>query len=462
MDLRNRLRDGRLGRFGATLALGLAFGLAGCATYHAAPLATGPDLGEAPQRLKVDVARLRVQPLKTIAIDASDGLSPLEVAILTVLNSPDLAARRRAANVSEAQAFAAGLLPDPQLSASVDKPVSGPDTETAFSYNLGLDLAGMLARTYAHRAAEASARQADLDLLWAEWTDAQQARQLCETVLADEARAQVLRRVVKLAEDRFVRSARALEHRDVTLQTNAADLAVKADAETQLITAEHDAAKARRDLNALLGLRADVILPLVRGPASAGYDAAAVRQAMTSLAERRPDLLALKSGYAAQDANVRKAILAQFPINNLAAAYAKDPAGTTTQGLALTLALPILNGGRGEVRIQDATREQLRAEYQARLDLTDAEVRGAERERDAARAATALLGQDVPQLERLTAPALAAYDRGDLDSQTYLSLSQNVLSKRADLDDKTLAARLADIALETALFLPPAESRAAP
>jgi len=37
-----------------------------------------------------------------------------------------------------------------------------------------------------------------------------------------------------------------------------------------------------------------------------------------------------------------------------------------------------------------------------------------------------------------------------------------VLSKRADLDDKALAARLADIALETALFLPPAESRAAP
>jgi multidrug efflux system outer membrane protein len=139
-----------------------------------------------------------------------------------------------------------------------------------------------------------------------------------------------------------------------------------------------------------------------------------------------------------------------------------SPAGTTTRGLALTLALPILNGGRGEVRVQNATREQLRAEFQARLDQTDAEVRGAERERASARHAAALLGQDVPQLERLTAPALAAYDRGDLDSQTYLTLSQNVLSKRADLNDKALAARLADIALETALFLPPAESRAAP
>jgi outer membrane protein TolC len=439
----------------------VAASLAGCAVYHASPLPTAPDLGLTPQRLTVDVGKLRVQPLKTIAIDASDGLSPLEVAVLTVLNGPDLAAKRRAAKVSEAQVFAAGLLPDPQISASSDKPVSGPDTQTAYSVSASLDLAGMLATINARRAAKASARQADLDLLWAEWTDAQQARQLAETVLADEARAEVLRKVLGLAQDRYLRSTRALEHRDVTLQTNAADLAVKADAETQLLTAEHDAAKARRDLNALLGLRADVMLPLAPSPPSSGYDENAVRQALATLADRRPDLLALKAGYAAQDANLRKAILAQFPLNTLAANYAKDPAGTTTRGLALTLALPIFNGGRGEVRVQNATREQLRAEYQARLDQTDAEVRGAERERASARTAAATLGKDVPQLERLSAPALAAYDRGDLDSQTYLSLSQNVLSKRSDLDDKTLAARLADIALETALFLPPAESRAA-
>jgi hypothetical protein len=62
----------------------------------------------------------------------------------------------------------------------------------------------------------------------------------------------------------------------------------------------------------------------------------------------------------------------------------------------------------------------------------------------------------------LVAPALTAYDRRDLDSQTYLTLSQAALNRRADLDDKALAARLAEITLETALFLPPAAARAAP
>jgi outer membrane protein TolC len=451
----------RAGRSALGLGIAAALGLSGCALYHPSPLAAGPDLADGAQRLTVDTARIRVQPLKAIQVDARDGLTPLEVAVLAVLNNPDLAAKRQAARVSEAQVFSAGLLPDPQISASLDKPIAGPDNQTAYSLGVGLDLAGLLARGYVHRAAKFTAKEADLNLLWSEWTVAQQARQLAETTLADEARAVVLRQVVALAADRYERSSRALEHRDVTLQTAAADLAVKLDAENQLFTANHDAEKARRDLNALLGLRADVLLPLVPTPQAPAYDAGEIRRALADLAERRPDLLALKAGYGAQDANVRKAVLAQFPLNNLGATYAKDPAGVVTQGLTAALALPIFNGGRGEVKVQNATRGQLRAEYQARLDATDAEVRGAERERAAATAAIAVLRTDVPRLEALVRPALAAYDRREIDSQTYLTLSQNALTRRADLDDKSLAARLAEIALETALFLPPAESRAA-
>jgi len=112
--------------------------------------------------------------------------------------------------------------------------------------------------------------------------------------------------------------------------------------------------------------------------------------------------------------------------------------------------------------VQIATREQLRAEYQAKLDAADAEARGAEAELIGARKFAALLRADVPRLEALVKPALAAYDRRDIDSQTYLTLSQAALSRRADLDDKELAARLAEITLETALFLPPAAAKATP
>lgn len=443
-------------------ALLMAAGLSACAVYHPNRLPAGPNLAEGPQRLTADPARLRVAPLKTIQVDARDGLTPLEAAVLAVLNNPDLEAKRKAAKVNDAQVFVAGLLPDPQISGSLDRPIAGPDHQTAYSVGAGLDLAGLLQRTYAHRAAKFSAQEADLNLLWSEWTVAQDARQLAETVLAGDARIAVLSQTVTLATERYGRSARALDRRDVNLQTNAADLAVKLDAENLLFTARHDTDKARRDLNALLGLRADVVLPLVRTPEAPLYDREAIGQALASLPDRRPDLLALKAGYGAQDANVRKAVLAQFPLNNVGLAFAKDPAGVVTQGVTAAFALPIFNGGRGEVRLQNATREQLRAEYQARLDATDAEVRNAEGERAIAVEATAVLRVDVPRLEALVRPAVAAYDRGAIDSQTYLTLSQTALMRRSDLNDKLLAARLAEIALETALFLPPAESRTIP
>ena len=447
-------------RVGLPVAALALLTLTACATYHPRPLPDRPSLAEAPAQLKVDVAQLRVAPLKAIRIDAAQGFTPTQVAVLAVLNDPDLAAKRAAAKVSAAQLFAAGLLPDPQISASVDRPVAGPDTRNAYSASVAFDLATLLARSNVRRAAKLTAREADLNLLWAEWGVAQQARQLAETALADESRAAYLTKVLVLAADRAGRSDRAMQRHDVNLQTSAADLAVKLDAQTQLGVAEHDAQKARRDLNVLLNLEASVQLPLVPEPAAAIYDEVAIRSALASLPTRRPDLLALKAGYGAQDANLRKAILAQFPLSSLAVAFASDPAGVVTQGLQAGFALPIFNGGRGDARIQNVTREQLRAEYLARLDQTDAEVKNAARELEQARRQAELLGVDVPRLEAQVRPAVVAYDRGDIDSQTYLTLSQTALSRRADLDDRRLAARVAEIALETALFLPPADSRA--
>lgn len=447
---------------GAALGVGLSGCiLSGCAVYHSQPLPTAPDLQTSADRLKVDVDRLRVAPLKPVMIDPRDGLDPIEIAVLAVLNNPDLAAKRAAMGVSSAQVFAAGLLPDPQLSAGYDNPISGPDTQKAYSGSAQLDIAGLIAVVNQHRAAKFTRRQADLDLLWAEWITAQQARQLAETVLADEAKAEALRPIAAAAADRAGRSSAALKRGDVSGPAAAADLAAKLDAETGLATAEHDAQKARRDLNALLNLEAGAPLPLVPGPEPTAYDAAAVQKALAQLPQRRPDLLALRAGYNAQDANVRKAILAQFPIANAVYNYARDPAGTTTVGAAMAFALPIFNGGRGEVRVQNATREQLRAEYQARLDQTDAEVRNAQAELASAERSAALLRADLPRLEPQIAPGAAAFRRGDLDSQAYLTLLQNVLAKRADLADRALAARLAEIQLETALFLPPANFRAA-
>lgn len=446
---------------GGALAAAALLALGGCASYAARPLPTEAESAASLSALKVDSARLDVLPLKPMVVDARDGLDPEEIAVLAVLNSPDLRARRAAAKVSEAQLFSAGLLPDPQISLSADFPVT-PGAAIAYAVAASLDIQALLTRSATLSAARSSTRQVDLDLLWAEWGTAQQARQLAETVVAAEARALVLRRVRDQAAGRAAQSQKAFGRGDTAAQTASADLAVQADAQAQLFTAEHDAAKARRDLNVLLDLKPEVPVPLTADPVQAVYDDAALSGAAATAASRRPDLLALQAGYAVQDANLRRAILLQFPLLNLGGNHASDNSNISSNGAAASFALPIFNGGRGQIAIDKATREQLHAEYQARLDRTEAEVAAARADLEAATAQMLELQTTVPRLEAMAERATAAYARGDIDSGAYLALVQAALSRRADLEDKRLAAAQAESVLETALFLPPARLRASP
>ena len=155
------------------------------------------------------MAQLRLGPLQSIRIDPRAGFTPLDVAVLAALNNPALRARRAALGVQDAEVFAAGLLPDPQVSANVDQPIAGPDTHTAFGISPSIDIAALLALASNRRAARFTAKQADLDVLWAEWTTAQQARQLAETALTDEARAGFLREILAAVAFRAARTTRA-------------------------------------------------------------------------------------------------------------------------------------------------------------------------------------------------------------------------------------------------------------
>ena len=238
----------------------------------------------------------------------------------------------------------------------------------------------------------------------------------------------------------------------------ASNLAVKIDADAQLAAARRDAAKGRGELNALIGLAPAAKLDLVAGDAASEPDGAALDAALdaalAALPRRRPDLLALQAGYRAQDANLRKAILMQFPLINIGFSHQRDNTAIVSNGVSGILTIPIFNRGRGEIAVQSATRERLRAEYQARLDQSVADVAAARRDRAAGRANLARLEAEVPLLTAAADIAAAAAARGDIDGATLLALQQSALKARVAVLDQRLALALADIAVDTVLFLP--------
>lgn len=436
----------------------LLFLLAGCASYAPLPLPKGPDLAATVNALKRTLPAPRGAQARVI--DPARGLAPDDMAALAVLNNPGLQAARARLQVAGAQVFAAGLLPDPQLSANVDHPMpGGAGLVTGMGLGLGLDLTPLITRHAQVEAARAGRRQVNLDVLWQEWQVTQRARLLTVHDRLEEQRLELLEHVLRLQQTRYAASKKALAAGDITVQTSGADLVALADAQRQLSDAEQIHAETGQALRRLLGLAPDAALPLAPLPPAPppAPDGAQAIQAMAALPRRRPDLLALQAGYAAQEASVRAAILAQFPALNLGISRATDTSHVYTTGFNIGLTLPFFSGNRGAIATERATRAQLRAEYQARLDGAVADVARLQRLDAILSKSIAQADQTLPELKHQVEMARPAFEAGNLDARSYLSIEGAWYAKR--LERIGLEQSLWDdrIALDTLLALPTAD-----
>src|SRR5947209_11970507 len=123
--------------------------LSGCAHYAAKPLPEATDALSAPSRaiLSMAVQQLHRPFLKPEPVDLNAPLTPNVLAVIAVVENPDLKAQRTKLGVTVAQAFAARLLPDPTFQANFDKLLSGPDKFNGYGAQIGFDLNALRTRT---------------------------------------------------------------------------------------------------------------------------------------------------------------------------------------------------------------------------------------------------------------------------------------------------------------------------
>jgi outer membrane protein TolC len=390
--------------------------LAGCATYHPVPLPASPNL----------------------AREAPGGVAPLDmerVATVAVLNSPTLRTARATFGVAQAQAFAAGLLPDPHFSYNFEHPydhVLPPDPRypeyNAYGLELDIDLLSLLTHSSVRASARGDLRNAQLQLLWQEWQTVAEARTLyVEQSLAGERR-DFLAHAQQIYALAAQHSQSAQAAGNATLEQTSADLAVLQDVGNRLGEAERSLLTAQQEMHALLGVDPGVQLPLQtllppRLPSRSDVEAG-----IAVLAQRRPDLLALQAGYGAEEERVRTAVLSQFPNVVIGFTKARDNSNVHSYGGLVNLNLPLFNRGRGPIAIERATREQLRADYQARLDQATGDVWHLWNELQQVQAQLTALEQQQPALQRSVDAAERAYRAAEFPAASYLTLVGSYLA----------------------------------
>jgi outer membrane protein TolC len=409
-------------------------------------------------KLKVSAASLQHPLIKPIVIDGSGGFSPDEIAVLAVLESPELRATRDQRGIAHAQVIQAGLLPNPQFSQTADFPHGNADPAYVPAYNTGFswDVSQLILRHDELEAARANAAAVDLEVAWQEWQAAQDARLRAFRLLSMQAQLPLARSIEEGLEANIVaiRQAYMRGYKTTAELTAATDLLTQARnnrlALEQAITTDELA------LDIALALPTDQVLEIK--PAASFPELADEQQVADSLLagleQRRLDLVALALGYKSQESTLRAAIKSQFPKIGLGVSRAHDTSDVKTIGVGVNVEIPLFDRRQGVIADATATRQQLFDEYYARVAEARAEVRQILANMAATRRELAESTRSMPDLEQLATAYERAYQSHNADVLTYRDAQAALATRRMEQSKLQQALLELEVALELATGRP--------
>lgn len=407
--------------------------LSSCASYQSLTLSHENQLKTKLTELKVDTASFHFPELASHVLNLQGELDMTDLAILAVLNNPELKLARDEAGISHAQAFAAGLLPDPQFNLTKDISNSaGTNGSKAFSYGLNFDVGALWTHSAMLSAATAEARKTDLNVLWQEWQLIAQTRLLSIKLIQSRKLLNLLTEHTKLFADRLNLAQSALNKKLLPNDVVLNHLSMLQDLQKQLHDVERQASQTQYELNALLGLSPKVELHFRIDFSLGDLDEKQVQTSLQNITSRRPDIMALEAAYQAQDERYRAALLGQFPSLNIGLTHAGDSSGVYSNGVGLTLSLPILNRNRGNIAIEQATRQKLHNEYEQRINIAHSDVEKILFDQHINQKQLQEVQMGVKKLVSAANQASKAFKNRNIDAVFYFNLVASLLAKRIE------------------------------
>jgi outer membrane protein TolC len=427
-------------RIGPAIFIVLFAGVfSGCAQYQPITLPTQPDYVGTPANTDL----------------AGHPLSLAQIQHRVVMDNPDLKAARMALTVSEAGVRQAGALPDPGLSVALDHPMNGVGLVNALNQSISLDISSLITRGPRLDAARAERLRTRLGLSWQVLTTEALAVNADIELIATNQQLAMLDRDAKAVNARLGRSREALSKGFITQDVVAAEVVRSAD-----LARQQDDLRLRRttlsqQLNALMGLAPNTRWSIPdQLPAFKTLSAHSVHEILPQLSLRRPDLLAFRAGIQRADSDYRAAILQQFPGLTVGLSRANDTSNVQTAGFSIGLSLPIFGSAQAQVARTKATRAQLVAEFQARIDQAHADVAQMRSKLDNLNHRLAQIDQRLPTLVQTAAHAQTALDAGYFSAGSYLAVRASLTAERLNRIQTRQAIAQTEIALATMLGQP--------
>lgn len=418
------------------LTWGILF-FAGCSAPEPAPLTASAVEGSlaapAMSVLRMKAQQIRHPLLKGLVLDDRDGISPDEAAVLAVLVNPSLRAIRDQRGVAQAQLLQAKLLPNPTAELTNDFPYAGPDPFVAYGVLLKWDISQLITQGAKEDAVRSQAATVDLDVAWQEWQVAQTARSAVYKQLLLEQQLSLARDVDRGLKENLQTVQKAVRQQLKTETDLSAADAASVEAHTTVLQLEREFAKGRLALNRLLGLPPHQDVRLQSVPLPSQMTPPTLEALEQGLDQGRLDLLALRRGYDAQEANIRAAVLGRFGQFSLGPSHGRDTSSNYTFGYNASVDLPIFDQGQGKIAIEQATRQRLFDEFVNRVHEARSDIATALADIDSLNRQIRFATDALPALQRLVQSYERALAAGNADVLSYYTARNNLAKKRIDL-----------------------------
>ena len=334
--------------------------------------------------------------------------------------------------------MSAGLLPNPRLETAVDAPTGGADADVV-GYGVGIlwNVTPLLSRRTRRGSAEAQARSVDLEVTWQEWQVAQAARQHGVRVIYLTRRAQWARQAEDTWEHRSKGLGEAAESGAATaLEVMSVQLAFHR-SRLDRLALEQQLAAERVSLNEAIGVAPEAEIRTDLDWRARVDREIVVRNKLSGLEDRRPDLVALRYAFRSRDLALQTAMAERFPPIEIGPQYRREVDDVRAAGVGVTLALPFFDRAQGAVARGHAERSLSHAKYEARLAQARADV--------------VRIARQVAMVRlRLQAAAEAAQAAAQL-AQTVQEVAKDGsldILVAADADERAYAARLREVEIE--------------
>ena len=426
--------------------------LTGCASYHAQPLRDHlPAMAKVERQMAV--ALRHDHPASAQPVNLRAPLSGEDLGEIAVLLNPGLRAMRAQIGVAQAQVFAAGLLPDPQLALSADLPSNvAAGYYNAYSMGLNWSLASLFTRAANLHIARAQEQSVRYQVAWQEWMVANQTRTLARQLYYLQKQEAVSQTAATTTDRLYRISVQNLRLGDATITTTSLRQIAWLDSQDRMLALRRQVTAVRQDIHKVMGLPPNMPLSL-RAPRIL-QDIPDAARLVTLADAHRLDLQALRAGYRAQEARVRRAILGQYPGFSIGITRAADTSNIQTIGPSVHLDIPLWNRNRGVIAESEATRAQLHAAYTARLFQTRADITALVADLRRLRQEIAPLEQQVPQLQSAEQRLRGAAAEHNVTLIDYEAVRSQSLAKSLQLLALKQAYAEQQAALEMAVGLP--------